>query len=308
MGFALLLFVVPSTSAQDRYCVDDIKDLKLASLPGKIVTYYSPGQQARATELKQFLERAAHFLEDSLKVEINFTMATLAPKEWNSLLDRPYGLPTVRPGACKRGPSSLTEPRYAAIMPAALNGPVYDAWIALKDSLSPSALQKLNSAGLTFEQGGKVLLDFVGLHELGHVYANAFGIKYYVNVFAALMADYLAYAWLRSTNERLDKQVISVLLGNIDGITPVHSSFTRYEGFRSSEHPPTEAWYNSMITLKAAEIYEQRGFEFLHAGRNAFTEAEGKLNTETIIARLETIHPGILNWTQNISHSVRKQQ
>ena len=97
-----------------------------------------------------------------------------------------------------------------------------------------------------------------------------------------------------------------MLSANIDGITPVHSSFIRYEKFRSSEHPPTETWYNSIITLKAKEIYDQRGFEFLTAVKNAFPEAEGKLNTETIIARLDTIHPGMLKWSEGISGKVRK--
>jgi hypothetical protein len=142
---------------------------------------------------------------------------------------------------------------------------------------------------------------------LGHAYAHAFGINFYVNFFAEFIADYLAYSFLRSTEERLDKKFIAVLSANVDGITPVHADFTRYEKFRSSEHPPTETWYNSIITLKAKEIYEQRGFEFLTAVKKAFPEAEGKLNTETIIARLDTIYPGILKWSVGITDNVRQQ-
>ena len=301
-----ILAINVSAAAQSKYCADEIKDMNLPFLPGKINTWYSAGVEKRANELKIFLERASKLFEDSLKVKIDLTMAVLAPKEWEALMDKPYGLPAMRPSTCKRSNEKFPKPLYAAIMPGAIDGPVYDGWMQLKDSLSPATIQKLKKAGIGFEQGGKVLIDFVGLHELGHAYAHAFGINFYVNFFAEFIADYLAYSFLRSTDERLDKKTIAVLSANIGGITPVHSSFIRYEKFRSSEHPPTETWYNSIITLKAKEIYDQRGFEFLTAVKKAFPEAEGKLNTETIIARLDTIHPGILKWSEGISGKLVK--
>jgi len=303
----LLLFIFSfSGLAQGKYCVDEIKELNLRYLPGKVLTYYSTGQEKRANELKSLLERAAKLFEDSLKVEVDLVLAALDAKTWSGLMDRPYGLPTMRSGACKRGAGSFPEPRYAAIMPGAVDGPIYTSWIELKDSLSASTIQKLKETGIGFEQGGKVLIDFVALHELGHAYAHKFGLNFYVQFFAEFIADYLAYAFLRSTDERLDKKVIAVLTANVEGIIPVHSSFNKYENFRSSEHPPTETWYNSVITLKAAEIYDQRGFEFLYAVQKVFTEKEGQLKTDTIIARLDKIHPGILIWSEKISESLRK--
>ncbi len=177
----------------------------------------------------------------------------------------------------------------------------------MKDSLSRKTIKNLKKNKVPFEQGGKILVDFVGLHEVGHAYAHAFGINSYVNFFSEFITNYLAYAFLRSTSERLDKKTIAVLAANVDGITPVHASLIKWEKFRSSEHPPTEAWYNSLISLKAKEIYDQRGFEFLRAVRKAFPEPEGTLNTETILARLETIHPGILKWSESISENVGKR-
>lgn len=305
--FSIFLMFSLSGFAQVKYCVEEIKELNLQFLPGKIITYYSVGGAERAQELKRLLERAAPLFEDSLNVKIVVSMASVAPKEWAVLLDRPYGLPTMRFGACKRSSSRLPEVKYAAIMPGTVDGPINNGWIALKDSLSQSTRKKLAEARVTFEEGGKILLNFVGLHELGHAYAHAFGLKNYVNFFAEFITNYLAYAFLRSTDERLDKKVMAVLSANVDGIIPIHSSLKKWEGFRSAEHPPTETWYNSIITLKAAEIYEQRGFEFLYAVRKAFPEEEGKLNTETIIARLDSIHPGILTWSENLSKNVPKK-
>ena len=305
--YSLVLVVISfPVQAQSKYCVDEIKDLKLQSIPGQILTYYSEGQKNRASELQALLERASTVLGDSLNLEIDLTLAALNVKEWAQVMDRPYGLPTLRAGACKRGGGSFAEPRYVAILPGGIDGAVYNGWIALEDSISTKTLQKLKDAGVGFQQGGKIMVDFIALHELGHAYHLKFGIKNYVNFFAEFMANYIAYAFLRSTEERLDKKVLAVLSANIETITPVHSSFIKWEKFQSREHPPTEAWYNSVVTLKAAEIYEQRGFEFLHAIRNAFPEEEGQLKTETILARMDTIHPGILKWSNSISEQVRK--
>jgi hypothetical protein len=305
---ALLLLSFSSFTgfSQAKYCVDEIKELKLPFLSGKVTTYYSLGQEKRATELKGLLERAARVFEDSLGVKIELTIAALDAKDWVGLMDRPYGLPTVRSGSCKRSKERFAEAKYAAILPGAVNGPIYDGWTMLKDSLLLTTIQSFQKAGVGFEQGGKILLDFVALHELGHAYAHAFGINYHVNFFAEFIADYLAYSFLRSTPERLDKKVLAVLSANVATIRPIHSSFNSYETFRSSDHPPTETWYNSIITLKAAEIYEQRGFEFVNAVKKSFTEAEGQLKTDPIIARLETIYPGILKWSEHISEQVRK--
>ena len=304
--FLILFAFSLSGFAQAKYCVEEIKELNLPHLPGKVLTYYSAGQEKRANELKSLLERASKVFEDSLKVKVDLVLAALDAKTWAGLMDRPYGLPTMRNGACKRGGGSFAEPRYAAIMPGAVDGPIYTSWMELRDSLPPSTIQKLKETGIGFEQGGKVLIDFVALHELGHAYAHKFGLNFYVQFFAEFMADYLAYAFLRSTDERLDKKIMAVLTANIEAIMPVHSSFNKYENFRSSEHPPTETWYNSIITLKAAEIYDQRGFEFLYAVQKVFTEKEGQLKTDSIIARLEKIHPGILEWSNSIAESVRK--
>lgn len=297
----LTLFSFITVKGQGKYCVDEIRSLNLDSAKGSINTYYSKTAGIRALELRQLLQRAAIPMGDSLGVKLDLSLALLDKEQWKQVMDKTYGLPTVRSGACKRGGGSFTKPRYIAIMPAAINGAAVDSWNILRDSLSSLSTKRLKDAGLTFEQGGKVLLDFIAIHELGHAYAMEFGIKNYVNLFAELMANYMAYAFLRSTEERLDKKVMAVLQTNIETIRPIHKSFLQWEKFRSSEHPPTEAWYNSIVTMKAAEIFEMRGYEFLHAVRKAFPEQEGELNTETILKRLDTIYPGILQWAERIA-------
>lgn len=297
---ALVVFIPLPAVAQEKTCLEHVKELKLEFLPGRVPTYFSVGQQKRASEMKALSEEASAFYERSLGLKPELTLAAVSPKDWASLLDKPYGLPTMRTGPCnRRGGGATSPPQYVAIMPATVGGPIYEGWMALKDSLSPQAMTKLKKSGVEFEQGGKLLLDFVALHELGHAYAHGYGINSLSGFFAEHIGNYFAYAFLRSTKERLDKKVMAILVANVEGITPIHASLEKFETFQSREHPPTETWYNSVFTLKAAEVYERRGLAFLKDVREAFLgEKYGSITNEAILSRLEKIQPGYIKWAQ----------
>jgi hypothetical protein len=306
---ALFLLLTQGALAQEKTCLEQLKDLRLESLPGKVQTHFSPGQRIRASEMKALLEEAGAFYERSLGLTPVVTLAALAPQEWPLLLDRPYGLPTMRTGPCKRGGSTNLPPQYLAIMPITAGGPIYDGWISLKGSLSPETIKKLKKSGITFEQAGRVFVDFVALHELGHAYAHAMGINTVSSFFAEFTANYFAYAFLRSTKERLDKRTMLVLNANLEGITPIHASLDKFEKFQSREHPPTEAWYNSAFTVKAAEVYEARGFAFLREVRDAFAgEKYLSITNEEILRRLEKIQPGFVEWAQHLPRLPEKRK
>ena len=305
---ALFVLLTQCALAQEKSCLEQLKDLRLESLVGKVTTHYSPGQRKRASEMKVLLEEASSFYERSLGLTPVVTLAALAPAEWPFLLDKPYGLPTLRTGPCRRGGIWNAPKQYLAIMPVTLSGPLYDDWIALKASLSPETMKKLKKSGITFEQGGQVLVDFVALHELGHAYHHAMGIDNVSSFFAEFMGNYFAYAFLRSTKERLDKSTMLVLNANLEGITPIHASLDKFEKFQSREHPPTEAWYNSAFTVKVAEVYEKKGFAFLREVRDAFGgEKYLSINNEEILRRLEKIQPGFVKWSQNLPRLAEKK-
>ncbi len=100
---ALFVLLTQCALAQEKSCVEQLKDLRLESLEGKVTTHYSPGQRKRASEMKVLLEEASSFYERSLGLTPVVTLAALAPAEWPFLLDKPYGLPTLRTGPCRRG-------------------------------------------------------------------------------------------------------------------------------------------------------------------------------------------------------------
>jgi hypothetical protein len=294
-----------NVTAQVVTCRDQLRALGLATLPGPIETHYSEGYRDRAVAMQALLRDAAKFYERSLKLTPAVTLAALGPDDWPKLLDKPYGLPTLRTGLCRRG-AYTGPPQYVAIMPVTAGGPIYTDWLAMKTSLSPEAMRRLKKAGLSFEEGGQTMLDFVALHELGHAYAHALGIETVSSFFAEFTGNYLAYAFLKSTPGRLDKKAMAVLRTNVEGITPIHASIDKFESFQSREHPPTEAWYNSVFTLKAQEVYDRRGLDFILKVRDAFTgEKYGTIKTDEILRRLERIEPGFVTWSNSLQRGVR---
>lgn len=300
--FVLAVSISLPAAAQEKTCLEQVKDLKLGFMAGRVPTYFSPSQHKRASEMKALLEEASLFYERSLGLKPELTLAAVSPGNWASLLNKPYGLPTMRTGPCNGGGAAQTSPaQYVAIMPATVGGPIYEGWMALKDSLPPQTAVKLQNSGIEFEPAGKLLLDFVALHELGHAYAHGYGINSLSGFFAEHIGNYFAYAFLRSTEGRLDKKVMAILETNVEGITPIHASLEKFETFQSREHPPTETWYNAAFTLKAAEVYEKRGLAFLKDVRDAFSgETYGSITNEAILSRLEKIHPGYIKWARDL--------
>lgn len=297
---SLLLLSVVAAGQQQQSCLQQLQGLKLEILSGTVNTHYSPGQRERALKMKTLLEEAGSFYSRSLDLKPVVTLAALGPAEWPAMLDKPYGLPTLRMGPCRRGPI-VGPPQYVAVMPITAGGPLYNDWIAMKGSLTPGTLKKFKKLGMTHEQGGQIMLDFVALHELGHAYAHAMGIETVSGFLAEFTADYFAYAFLRSTKDRLDKRTMAVLTANTESITPIHASLDKFETFQSREHPPTEAWYNSTFTVKAAEIYDAKGWAFMREVRDAFAnEKYQSINNDEILKRLDRIQPGFIAWSNSL--------
>ena len=307
--FALLFtFLTLSASAQIVTCREQLRGLKLEVLPGRVETHFSAGYRERAVRMQNLLQRGAQFYERSLKLTPTVTLAALGPDDWPKILDKPYGLPTLRTGPCRRGAYD-GPPHYVAIMPVTAGGPIYNDWLAMKTSLSPKTLGKLKNLGLTYEEGGQALLDFVALHELGHAYAHALGIETVSGFLAEFTGNYFAYAFMRSTKDRMDKRIMTVLRANIEGIKPIHASIDKFEKFQSREDPPTEAWYNSVFTVKAEEIYDKKGFPFIIRVRDAFKgEKYGSITNDEILRRLETIQPGFVEWSKNLEKVVARKK
>lgn len=198
LAVALFLLLPFAAEAQEKTCLEQVRGMKLESLPGQVPTYYSSGHRQRASEMKALLEEAARYYERELGVKIEVTLAAVAQAEWASLLDKPYGLPTMRTGPCRGGgPGSSAQ--YVAIMPVTVGGPIYDGWVEMKGALSAGSMKRLKAAVVEFEQGGRLLLDFVALHELGHAYAHGYGLNPLSGFFAEHVTNYLTYAFMRST-------------------------------------------------------------------------------------------------------------
>lgn len=304
---SLIVFALISTgvaSAEEQSCAGQVRGMSLEQAAGRVPTYFSHGHRQRALEIQDLLDRATRYYEHALGVRPLVTVAALDPHDWRSVLDKPYGLPTLRIGPCRGRKPETMQPEYVAILPVTAEGPLTRDWLAMRGTMSRASMRGLRRAGLTFDAGAAEMLEFVALHELGHAYAHAIGIESISSFYAEFTGNYLAYAYLRSTPERRDRKTLAVLRANVDTIRPIHASLERFEQFRSSEDPPTEAWYNSAFTLKAAEVFDRRGVAFLRSVEDSFAgEQYGKITVNEIIARLDRLDPGFIAWRAKLERS-----
>ena len=144
-------------------------------------------------------------------------------------------------------------------------------------------------------------VEFVMLHEFGHLaskqYLHPEGPEPYSSVrwFEELLASYFAYAyvqasdpdWARASREEWR----AVAAGYSPPVLSLDWGFIR--GLAPAERARTYAWYQVMLNLWAAELYEEHGLDFLRAVRDRLPwETSASWTTQSLLPALEQIAPG----------------
>jgi hypothetical protein len=64
---------------------------------------------------------------------------------------------------------------------------------------------------------------------------------------------------------------------------------------------PTYGWYQIMLNLKAAELYEKYGLDFLRTLKERLPWQDSEnWSTESLLSLLEDISPGFVEWSKSI--------
>lgn len=152
--------------AEARDLLKGVQALGLESSRNVITVYYPKGHEEKALRLRTLIETAADFYDRELGVREKLHLAVLLPPEWGRLITwQPYGMPGV----------AGTPP--VAFLPATDDNLAANDAIAIRASVSPGAISQIEGAGYSYDQASRRSVDLVGLHELGHTYARAFGIR-----------------------------------------------------------------------------------------------------------------------------------
>lgn len=157
----LVLVLCSFCNAQDQSTLGKVRALDLHSYDGNIETYYPEGFKYRAEANIKLLNNSNRFFEDHFGVKQSFSIAILDSANWVKITSIPYGLPFV------------SGPPYIICIPANSKNILSSTIMTAIDGY------KLNAQyGRTNEEIVNLFISLIGFHELGHIYASAYGASF----------------------------------------------------------------------------------------------------------------------------------
>ena len=263
--------------------------MNLPVATGKITVYYASGYEKRAADVRPLVEEAMEFYESNLNVKQEFSAAILTRDQWTKHIQGiPYGLPFVSDNI--------------AVLPATNDGVITAGAIAMKPNVSATTLKKIKQSGYDYETGAMKFNDLIALHELGHVYTSAYGIKSPTKWFHEFLAQYFVHAFLEEKHPKLadffQAMAMNVYLEGLQH--PQYTSLEDFERLYSGVGADNYAWYQGKFLQKAAQIYNAKKLKFFADVKRAFLlDEKGEVTQEVALERLEKISPGITAWTKS---------
>lgn len=221
---------------------------------------------------------AAGYFEHELGTTFAFGVAALAPEHWFSEFP---GIPYAIPWA--------SMPDRLIFMPSSLReGLLIRGEDALED---------------------RQRVDFILLHEYGHLLAKAHlrprSDRDYLPVswFEELLANYFAYAYLHEADVTWAEAAIAEWVEELRRFTPPVLSLDW--SFMNDLPPPvlseTYGWYQFLLNLRAAELYDEHGLDFLSLLKEELSwEEAGDWTSESLLSDLEAIAPGFDAWVADL--------
>ena len=274
-----------TASAQDDETLQRVQATGVFSIDAGRDVYYSDGQQDRARQVADLLETADGFFADLMGVEPTFSLAVLGEADWTQIWPIPYGLPYL----------SLSEP-WVVVMPA--------------DPEQSILFPELE--GFLGSERAEQMVDNIGFHEVGHVYTSA--AVYPQELSGAppvrwldeFLASYLAMAFLEEAAPERAAIWRDYVSQASELPAPKYSSLgdfeAEYYGFLGSpEGSPNYGWYQATFAQRAAEIYADRGADFIEDMRVALGGLPtDEWTTESMLELLERLAPGTQDWASKL--------
>jgi hypothetical protein len=285
-GFATVIQPAAAQSSSGH----QLEILGLELMEGPLPLYASAGYEQRAEELAAILSEAVEFYARKLGVRPPLALAVLDENDWAAFTPVPYGLPHYRRG----------EPNLAIMGATADNEAAEDLRVRVAYA-SPVNLAIVETAGLSWDEAAALTIDLVSLHELGHIYTHALGIVPHNRWFSEMLATYIGYAFMREEQPGLATVWESVLAATMTSPRPDHTSLADFERLYVNVGIPNYGWYQGAFQVRAGEVYDAQGIDFIHRVREALpADASESLSTHDLLARLERIQPGFHAWAERL--------
>lgn len=270
----------PPIHAQDLSPLSRVEALGLdTARVGRVTAYFAPPDRERAVELATLSEEAASSFDRELDIAFDFGVVALPPEHWFSEFPSiPYAIPWA------------SVPERLLFVPSSL-----DEGLLVRGRSSMTERRRI--------------VNFITLHEYGHLATK----QYFhpaseqddlpVSWFNELLPNVFAYAFVASTDpdwaiaskemwsrvvESREPLVLSLDWGFMNDLPP-------------DELARTYAWYQNLLNLRAAELYEEHGLDFLRMAKEGLAwEQAGDWTTESLLASLDEVAPGFERWARDL--------
>lgn len=291
--FALLIATSASAQTAPGNAPDAVltrlRGSGLASSTDRITVYFPADMEARALADRARVQAALRFYADSLGVTPELTLGVLDRRTWASLgVPQPYGIPGV------------------SGVPAVAYVPATDDGLAAMDALSiaarvsDSAHGLLAKAGTDWERAARSHVALVGLHELGHVLVDAYGIRTQSAWLNEWLATYAGYAFMRAARPEEALVWEGVLHGFRDAVQPDHRTLDDFERLYFGVGALNYVWYQARFQQQVQTVYASHGVDFLRRVRTVFAPDAAPASAEEVLTRLESIAPGFEAWAASM--------
>lgn len=260
--------------AEDTSPLATVKALHLeTSKVARVTLYFAPADREHAEGFAALAEQAAGYFDRELGASFPLHLAVLTPEDWFVPYagggTEPYGIP----------------------------------WASVEDLLMvvPASLEEGVLISGPDDRANLRRVRFVLLHEFGHLaskrHIHPASPHSYSSVwwFEEFVATYFAYAYVRAHDsewaEASRKEWVEFLRGYTPDVLSLDWDFMRE--LPPEEFAQTYAWYQILLNLWVADLYEERGLGFLRAVRDQLPwKDSGTWTTEFLLPSLEEIAPG----------------
>jgi len=263
-----------------------VRALGLPSSTDRLTVYFNRGHEAKAVRIRTLVQDARQFFADSLGLSPELAIAVLERPTWDRLITwQPYGIPGVE-GAPP-----------VAFLPATDDNLAADDALSLETAISDTARRLIAASGRTWTEASKRYVDLVGLHELGHAFAKAYGIDVPSKWFNEWLATYFCYTYLRAARPADARLWEGVLQGYRDAVHPEHRTLEAFERLYFGVGAQNYVWYQARFQQQLQRVHDEQGVTFLRRLKQAFPRgATRAASREELLQRLDSIEPGFGAW------------
>lgn len=287
--FLLLLFQLTANS----FLFAQSNILKVAAtlpkIDGKVPVYYPEGFGKTAISLQALLQKAIEYYDEKLGVNIPVTLVLFTAEE-----DRKLSILSNQPRSYNHFlPFVNTGSPNVMCLPVG-RGSALDSLIQAVSKKSP-ALKKLK---LSSNEISDRFIALVGFHELGHIYMNELEINQPFGWYGEMMANYIAYAFLKETSSADAKLWELMNEAFVTYLKPGNSLLLGEMGRSGVE---SYVWMQGNLTLKADEVYQSQGLHFLQQLQR-LTNVKLFNDHLSMLLALDQIAPGFKQWADKEHH------